>query len=83
MVILSDENMNYSLSFISAVVLEEEIKHTNILHSGCFKSSGIKADFMSVSDKKCTKTSSALHRNLDKLKVHWKRITKRNINYFS
>jgi hypothetical protein len=61
-VILSDENMNYLLSFISAVVLEEEIKHTNILHSGCFKSSGIRENFMTVSGKnKCIKTFSALH----------------------
>lgn len=60
--------MNYLLSFISAVVLEEEIKHTNILHSECFKSSGIKADFMTVSDKKNINTFSALCRILGKIK---------------
>lgn len=60
--------MNYLLNFISAAVLEEEIKHTNIQHSGCFKSSGIKVDFMIVSDKKHIKIFSVLHGILGKIK---------------
>lgn len=62
MVILLDENMNYLLSFISVVVLEEEIKYINILYLGCFKFLGIRVNFMIVLDKnKCIKIFLVLY----------------------